>query len=107
MRQHMILHDPWVCTIITMCVHPLVRPPIFPSVCFQLVKIIITLEPHGVFFITFLHTYVCQQSLTTGMRTHLFLMDMGLRCYCPAFCGLLVKILKTPEPYERLIIMGY
>ena len=34
------LHDPWVCTIITILV--------IPSVRYQLVKMFITLEPHGI-----------------------------------------------------------
>ena len=33
------------------------------------------------------------------MRTHLFLIDMGMLCNCPACCGQLVKILITLEPY--------
>ena len=33
---------------------------------------LITLEPHGIFFYQILHTYASQHCLTTGMRNSLF-----------------------------------
>ena len=45
-------------------------------------------------------TYARQYSLTTGMRTHPFLIDIGLLSNCPAFCGQLMKILITLEPFR-------
>ena len=56
-----------------------------------------------VYFYHILHTYTCQYSLATGMRNHLFLMDMGLLSNCPAYCGQLVKILITLKPYGIFI----
>ena len=35
------------------------------------------------------------------MRTHSFLIDIGLLSNCPARCGQLVKILITIEPYRN------
>ena len=67
------------------------------SVCYQLVKLFIVFEQHGIFY-HILHTYACQHSLTTGMRTHLFLIDMTLLSTCSACCGYLVNILITLEP---------
>ena len=78
---------------------------VHPSVCYHLVKMFITLEPHGIFlnhmiyFYHILHTYACQYPLTTGMGTHLFLIDMAWLCNCLAFLGQLVKIHRTLEPY--------
>ena len=63
-----LLHDSLVCTIITVRVHPSVRG--------QSVKKLITLEPHGIFH-QIMHTFACQQYLSTGMCNSLF-MDEGL-----------------------------
>ena len=49
MKAKSLLHDPWVCTIITMRF----RSSVPPSVHGQLVKMLITLEPRGIFLITF------------------------------------------------------
>ena len=46
-----------------------------------------------------LHAYACQHFLTTGMRIHTFLIDMGSMSICPACCGQLVKTLIT-LPYR-------
>ena len=69
------------------------------SFCYQLVKMFITLEPH-VIYLSHLHTYACQHSLTTGMPAHPFLIDMGLMSNCLACCSQLVKVRKTLEPYR-------
>ena len=60
----------------------------------QLIKMPITLEHHGIHFNQISHTYACQLSLTTGMRNHLFWMDISPACY-----GQLVKMLITLEPH--------
>ena len=79
-----------------------VRPSVCPSVCYQLVKLFITLEPHGMFY-HILHTYARQHSLTTGMRTHPFLIDIGLVSNnCPAFCGQLENIIMTLDSFRIL-----
>ena len=58
-----ILHDPWVCTIITMLVHP--------SAVSE--NMLITLEPHcNYYFDQVMHTNACQHYLTTGMCNILF-----------------------------------
>ena len=46
-------------------------PPVCQPVRGQLVKMLITLEPRGLFLST-VHTYACQHCLTTGMRKILF-----------------------------------
>ena len=48
-----------------------------------------------VYFYYVLHTYACQHSLTTGMRTLSYLINIGLLCNCPAS-----KILIPLELYE-------
>ena len=49
-----------------------VSPSVCPSVRLQLAKTLITLEPHGSFFYTILHTDTCQHCLSTGMHNILF-----------------------------------
>ena len=51
-------------------------------------------------FYHILHTYACKHSLTTDMQTHPVWIDMGLQSNCRAFCGQLVKILITLQPYR-------
>ena len=66
-----------------------------PSVCYQLVKILITLEPYGIFLIKF------------GILINLILSshpvmqngDKGLPNIILAGQGLLVKMLITLEPH--------
>ena len=67
------------------------------SVRGQLVKMLITLEPHGIFDQN-LHIYACQHSLTTDMRNHLF-DGRGVLSISPAGCGQFVKMLITLEPH--------
>ena len=64
-----------------------------PSVRGHLAKMLMTLDPHVVYFDHILHAYTCQDSLTTGMQKHL-LMDEGLLSISPA-----CKILLSLEPY--------
>ena len=52
------LHDSYVCTIITMCVRPSVRG--------QLVKMLITFEPHGIFLSNC--AYLCMS--TSSIHLH-------------------------------------
>ena len=81
-----ILHDPWVCPIITV------------SVRYHLVKMFITLEPHGIFLSHF--AYICISTFPNHWHAKRpFLIDMGLLSNCPAYCGQLVNILTTLEPY--------
>ena len=73
-------------------VHQSVRPSLVrPPICYQLVKMFITLESHGIIY-HILHTYACQHPLTTDMRSHpFFFIDMGLLSNFPACCGQLVN----------------
>ena len=90
-----LLYDPWVCTLITMRVHP--------SVCYQLVKMFITIEPHGIYYSHF--AYTCMSSFPTCNHWHANLSIFVTYtywfaiCNCQACCGQLVKLLTTLEPY--------
>ena len=70
-----------------------------PSVRYQLVKMFITLEPNGIFVSNFACISISAFPLTTGVRNHILLIEMGLLSNCPVCCGRLVKILKTLESY--------
>ena len=58
----------------------------------------ITLKPHGIFY-HILHTYAYSTFPNHWHAKPSFLIDMGLLSKCPAYCGQLVKILTTLEPY--------
>ena len=60
---------------------------------------LITLEPHGIYFDRMLHTYVGPMSTLSNRVTCLFLMDEVLLRIGPAGCGQLVKMIITLEPH--------
>ena len=62
-----------------------------PPVRCQLVKMLITIEPLGIFY-HILHTYACQHSKQP------FSINMGLLNNCQAYCGQFAKIIMTLEP---------
>ena len=55
-RYYFCLHDPWVCTFITLWVFPYLCPSVHPSVN-PFMKMVIRLEPHGTFLSYF--AYIC------------------------------------------------
>ena len=66
--QFCVLKGHKVCTIINVWVCPSVCPPVRG----QFVKMLITLERHGIYFDQILHTYACQHCLTIDMRNSFF-----------------------------------
>ena len=70
---------------------------VHPSICYQLVKMVITLESHGIFLSHF--AYICMSTFPYQWHAKPLFDDMGLLSNCSAFCGELVKILITLEPY--------
>ena len=59
----------------------------------------ITLEPHGIFSSHFAYEYMSKFPNHWHAKHH-SLTDIDLLSNCPAYCGQLVKILITIEPYR-------
>ena len=75
---------------------------VLPFALSQLVKMIITLEPHGIFLSTFAYilTYACKHCIITGMRSSLF----GRRCslsISPTSLSFLLKMLITLDTHIK------
>ena len=64
------LRDPWVCTIMTMLVRP--------SVCYQLVKMFKTLEPHVIIFLSHV-AYICIS--TFPIHWHVKLLFLNIKTW--------------------------
>ena len=100
--KNLILHDPLVCTIVTVCV----RRSVPPSVHGQLVKMLImkmlaTLERHVIFSSNF--AYLCISALSNHRHCN-SLFDGRLLSIILAGCGQLVKLLVSLGYLDKTLI---